>query len=224
MSVRDLPSGSIGAVEILRRLGALLARFQLRIGFWTALLIGAGVIVDATRIGWEHEAAATFSLSVFNLIAQYALTKWVLRDLTGRVAGAPRFLAFVGLGIVVSLGILVGMVLLIVPGIVLLVRWSIAVPILLSSNDQGIGDAIRRSWHETGPHFWAILLAYLAIYGPAFGFMFIGLMIEGEMRENVAGTLIFEVALSVGLVFGWLAAIAIHHALDDAAELEQVFE
>ena len=224
MSDRELPSGSITALEITRRTADLVARYPRRIAAWAAAMIGLSLAVDTTQIGWDNPGAGTFAIAVLNLIAQYGLTKSILRDLTGQVADRPRFFAYFGLGIVTTLGIVLGMIALIVPGLVLSVRWSLAVPILLSADEEGVFASIGRSWRETGPHFWAIFLVFLMIYGSMVALTFLGLAIEGEARDNLAGTVIYDVASSLGLLFGWLAALAIHHALDDVATLQGVFE
>ncbi|HST35501.1 MAG TPA: hypothetical protein VLK25_02575 [Allosphingosinicella sp.] len=221
---RALPAGSIAALEILRRTAALAGRYPLRIAGWAAVLIGFSLAVDATEIGWDNASAGNFAISVLCLIAQFGLTKSILGDLTGQVAGQPRFPAYFGLGIVTTIGIGLGTLALVIPGIVLLVRWSLAVPILLSSDEEGVFDSIGRSWRETGPHFWPIFLVFLLIYGSITGLSFLGAAIEGEMRDNLAGTIIYDAATSLGLMFGWLAAIAIHHAVDDVVALQGVFE
>ena len=224
MSDRELPTGSITALEITRRTADLAGRYPLRIAAWAAAMIGLSLAVDATQIGWDNPGTGTFAIALLNLIAQYGLTKSILHDLTGQVAERPRFFAFFGLGIVTTLGISLGTIALIIPGIVLLVRWSLAVPILLSADEEGVFKSLGRSWRETGPHFWAIFLVFLMIYGSMTALTFLGLMIEGEMRDNLAGTVIYDVASSLGLLFGWLAAIATHHALDDVVALQGVFE
>jgi uncharacterized membrane protein len=69
-----------------------------------------------------------------------------------------------GVCLLTNIGILLGFVFLIVPGIILLVRWSISVPYVISDDQIGVIEAIQRSWEETGDAFWPILLTLLIFY------------------------------------------------------------
>ncbi len=57
-------------------------------------------------------------------------------------------LRVIGLGIVVGLGTSLGLLLCIVPGILLALRWAIAVPVAVLEN-FGVGDSMSRSTHLT---------------------------------------------------------------------------
>lgn len=59
---------------------------------------------------------------------------------------------------------MLGFVCLIVPGLVLLVRWSAAVPAYLVS-DRSISGALRWSWRETRPLGAAITITWLMLLG-----------------------------------------------------------
>ncbi len=66
-------------------------------------------------------------------------------DLAGSAALSLRLLLpMIGLGIVSGLGIVLGMILLIVPGVILYLMWIVAVPVLVEER-PGIFASLRRS-------------------------------------------------------------------------------
>src|SRR5258708_7496312 len=77
----------------------------------------------------------SFAVSgIISLVAQYALVVAALRKLGVMADGdrGARIPALFGLLLVTGLATLLGVALLIVPGVILAVRWSIIVPILLA--------------------------------------------------------------------------------------------
>jgi len=78
------------------------------------------------------------------------LTGLGLRD------GNAVLAAFFGINLLAGLGIILGMILLIVPGLILAARWSAANAALLAEGD-GVNAALGRSWHMTGPSLWPII-------------------------------------------------------------------
>ena len=164
----------------------------------------------------------SFALTgVASLAAQYVLIAAALRrlGLIGDGEGAARLPAMFGLLLLTNLAILVGVVLLIVPGVILALRWSIAVPILLAERTT-IRDAMRQSWERTAGRFWPIFgvfALYTVVLVAAAG---AGVLFEG----NVAGTILANVVVNIVVVAGWYADIAIYeHGRPRTRELEEVF-
>ena len=215
--------GRISTGDILSGTADLLRRGALRAGAVMAILTAAGVMLDSGMAADSYAVTLNLLVSTAVLAMQYWLTRAILQDLRRGAFAAPRFGAFFVLGVITTVGILVGLVLLIVPGVVLMVRWSIAVPILLGSDDS-VFAALRRSWRETGPHFWPILLAFLAIYAPMILLVITGGWLEIILPGSLFGILLFNLALNGGLIAGWHAAVAIPVALGDSAGLTEVFE
>jgi Membrane domain of glycerophosphoryl diester phosphodiesterase len=58
--------------------------------------------------------------------------------------------------IATGLMVVIGFILLIVPGVILLTRFTVAIPALVIEDRSGI-EAIDRSWHLTKGHFWHVL-------------------------------------------------------------------
>ena len=101
---------------------------------------------------------------VISAIVQGALTRATISASEGRKAsfaeslstGLRVFLPLIGLSIVFAFGVGLGFVLLIVPGIILLLMWAVAVPALVVER-QGIFGALGRSSELTKGARWKIL-------------------------------------------------------------------
>jgi hypothetical protein len=61
---------------------------------------------------------------------------------------SPRLLTVVGLSIVIGIAVVIGFVFLIVPGVLLILIWSLAIPIAVLEN-KGVGDSLSRSYQLT---------------------------------------------------------------------------
>lgn len=183
-------------------------------------MTGLGTLIDS-------DPSSANNLNMLNtgltLGLQYWLTRSLLVELGHPVSGSPRGFAFIGLGIVGGLGILLGMVLLVIPGLILLVRWSISVPCLLAS-DEGVFDNLRRSWDQTAGHFWPILISFLVIYGPALGVVILGGMMMELTEQRLVGSVLMNAALSGALVAGWVASMAIFTMLNQSPTVADIFE
>lgn len=92
-----------------------------------------------------------------------ALTKASIDDLSGKgvsigsalSAGLASLLPLLGLGIIVGLGVGFGFILLIVPGVMLAMRWIVSAPTLVAER-KGVFDSMGRSAILTKGHRWAI--------------------------------------------------------------------
>ena len=101
---------------------------------------------------------------VGGVVLQGALTRASVDDLSGAgvnlsnaLSGAlVLFLPMLGLGILVALGIMLGMILLIIPGVYLALCWAVAAPTLVVER-LGVVPSMRRSTALTQGHRWPIL-------------------------------------------------------------------
>jgi hypothetical protein len=67
----------------------------------------------------------------------------------------PRLPALISAGILATLGIIVGLILLIVPGLFLLTRWAL-IPAVIVIEKRRAGDSFDRSWELTRGHGWTV--------------------------------------------------------------------
>jgi hypothetical protein len=135
-----------------------------------------------------------------------------------------KFWSYFGLGLVCSLATITGLLLLIIPGIILAVRWMPAYGYLLNKN-MGVFDALSESWSQTRPHFWAILLALVpAIVAYAVGIVIASLPVL-DISVPLAATIIVSNALIYGAsLFVTALGIATFAQLgDENSKLQQVF-
>jgi hypothetical protein len=144
---------------------------------------------------------------VIGAVVQGALTRAVVADNDGHrasfgdcVATAVRvLLPLIGVGFVFGLGVWIGMILLIVPGIIIMVMWSVAGPALVVERD-GVMMALSRSSELTSGSRWkifALFLLLLVIYGIIFGAL------------GVVGLSTLGAAAGDGLSVGYIVASAI---------------
>ncbi len=111
-------------------------------GFFWAIVVG----------GWLVSIVASFVL-------QASLTYGTIMDLNGqRVSlgealsvGLKAFLPILAIGLLYSLGVGFGLVLLIVPGVMLLTAWAVVIPACVAEN-TGIMQSFRRSNELTRGH------------------------------------------------------------------------
>jgi len=132
--------------------------------------------------------AALFIRAAANMILQGAVIYGAVTDLTGRrptfgecLATGLRFLLpLLGIAIVSTVGIFVGYLLLIVPGVILSLAWCVAAPVAVVER-KGVFESLSRSLDLTRNHRLAIL----------------GLAIVLFVAEFVMG-LVLSAALGIG--------------------------
>lgn len=107
---------------------------------------------------------------VISALVQGALTRAVAAANEGHratlgecISTAVRvLLPLIGLGILYGIGVMIGFVLLIIPGFILLLMWAVAVPALVVER-QGVFAAFRRSSELTRGARWKILGLFLVL-------------------------------------------------------------
>jgi hypothetical protein len=77
-------------------------------------------------------------------------------------AAAPFILALIGFGILFGIGVTIGFILLIVPGLILITFWSVGAPAIVV---EGIGpiDAFGRSWRLVRGDAWSVFGVLLVV-------------------------------------------------------------
>jgi hypothetical protein len=72
------------------------------------------------------------------------------------------FLPFIGMSILVGIAVGLGFLLIIIPGLVFMARWSICQPVMLVEKGK-VFDSMRKSWEMTRGNEFPIILAMLAL-------------------------------------------------------------
>jgi uncharacterized membrane protein len=163
--------------------------------------------------------------NIFSIFAQATIFITAFGFLTGSAkgitsaarAGISRFWPLVGLGILVALGVLLAAILLVVPGIILSIIWSVAFPACVVER-LGPIRSLGRSAALTKGNRWKLFGLFLLI---VFGAVVIALVAAGGLFAAGGG-----VAFGVGLyalqvIYLALAAtisVTIYHDLRIAKE------
>ncbi len=127
-------------------------------------VVGMAVLGSAADIaGIAEETGVTMGINVAGLFAGFMLTRTML-DQSGLTTGGlgRGFGAYFGLSILTGLGTVIGLVLLIVPGILLMIRWLPAFGFLMGDGDD-VSLALSSSWQRTRGHFWALFVGALPL-------------------------------------------------------------
>lgn len=105
--------------------------------------------------------AAVVGVFVVGLILYY----WLYAGMAVRSLSPSfgRFLPFFGIYILSTLGITFGLVLLLIPGLILIVRWLLVLPMVLTS-DKPAMDTFGESWSATSGHSWSIFGAIVILF------------------------------------------------------------
>lgn len=163
--------------KVMQDIINVLLRNIVPFGMMTVLLSGVPSII--TGVGGYFAATnpilglltlpVTLLRLAANPILQGALIYGSMRDLSGDRAsageclrvGASRWGSMLGLLILMGLGIGFGTLLLIVPGVLLALRWCLSGPVLIMERGRGIGDAMSRSVDLTRGNRGSIFLLLL---------------------------------------------------------------
>ena len=144
-------------------------------------------------------------------VLQVAVVRCAILDLGGRgcdvaeslVEGLKLILPLIGITILTSIAVMIGLVLLIVPGVIVYLALSVSVPVLVEER-RGVIGSMERSAELTKGSRWrifALVLLYFVVYG---------LLAAGVGAAVLAGG--FDAPLGLALleaVFGTLTALLV---------------
>lgn len=142
---------------------------------------------------------------VCSVIMQGAVTHVVVADLQGRKTTAGEglnaalraFWVLLAVGIVAGLAMMLGLILLVVPGILIFLIWLVAGPVVVAEG-VGVGRALQRSRDLTRDHrWWLLLLAVVYVVMSWIIGLIVGIAGAAATGLQVGGTLNF-VTLVVG--------------------------
>ncbi len=187
------------------------------------------VILGLTALGiaTDHSGSPgmVLGLSVLQLAGGYWLTIRLMEKGGLLPNGLDRgFGSYFGLGIVANMAVAFGLLILVIPGIILLIRWLPAYGFMFGER-LGAMQALEQSWKATKPHFTALLVAAL----PSIG-LFLVAMATSVVPEYFSGLPLivnstisnFVIYLNVGI---WtLLGLAAYSLLSvDHAGVTEVF-
>lgn len=171
--------------RVLRQAWELYTKFFLRFVLTAAIVFSVLELFSALSESSVHShhwaAAAIWGVASFLLWIvgtfwlQGALVEAVQDARDGRVDVSieelyarvrPLLPALIAAGLAATIGVAVGLVLLVVPGLVLLTRWILIVPVIVLEK-RSAGESFNRSWElvkgSSWPVLWLIVLTALAL-------------------------------------------------------------
>jgi hypothetical protein len=170
-----------------------------------AILSAAGSAVDLAP------DSATFLLTILftllTLFLETALSASALQLDPVRTAGR-NFVPVFGLSLFYGVGVSIGLFLLVVPGLVLLLRWSISLPVLLAEK-SGVMGSLRRSWELTTRR-WGLAIAISAAFVLAQGPLILLYFLTSYPAMPVPVVMAVNVYVSLLIALQWLLAVALY--------------
>jgi uncharacterized membrane protein len=191
------------------------------------VLTAVGVLTDTLGNGALIIASAT------NLVGAWFVTRTFMERESLVGDRAVGFGSVFALSLLSGIGTVLGLLLLVVPGILLLVRWIAALPILLAG-EAGATDALRQSWDLTRGNVSTILISGLVVFAPLVMVIFamVALGFEAGVADTGGATtetgllegMLTNFGISASTVAGWYLALTVYRALvGDHRRLSEVF-
>lgn len=216
------------AGQLLGTTGRLLREHAVMAVVAFVAMVAAGTAYDLAR----PNSFSNLPASIAAMVAQFALVRAMLNR-EGRLSRTSRAgLAFVGLAILSSLGVMAGFVLLIVPGVILTIRWSTAVPTLLAE-EVTVSDSLSISWQRTKGQMLPIFLAFLPALVPLLGLVGIGFMVGvaeetgGEAWATMSpltDAILTNICIHLWEIYGVFLSVAIYLGITrPQVQIEEVF-
>lgn len=217
---------------------ALIQENPVPVAFYAAVLTALAVASDYVSLNPELIAGldpmrligmgafAGLIMIAITFVAQYLLTRKFLESRGEILASDNRIWLFVGMNILMWLGLMFGFLLLIVPGLVLLTRWTCASALLVSGR-EGVVSSLGQSWEMTDGHGWPIFGGYVVLFiatvflsAAFFGGMFATDQ-PFSLLTSVGGNLVSNVASAIFVAYG----VGVYHLLNDnSAQAAVIFE
>lgn len=221
---RTVPPLTLG--ELAGKFGELCAGSALPVA---AALVGltAMYVANDQLVPLESQLRVQLPLGIIGFIVAYALTLTLLKASAapGDAAPRPRFGAYFGLGFVSGVGILLGLVLLVVPGLILASRWMIATPMLLNE-EATIGESLSESWHATANNWGKLIVAQIVVMAPLIAGMAVLFATAGEVDETVSlpVSIVSNVLLSMWSIGAVVLSVAAYRLIRPVSDgLADVF-
>lgn len=201
-------------------------RLGVRAYMWTVVLIVAGIISDLAPMDYSMPLIVGFT--IISLFAQSDIIRTDLADaylLPTELRAKPKIGPLFFVGVLYSLGVIFGAILLILPGIFIAVRWWLASPTLYAE-DVHATEAIGRSWDITKEHLQPILAAVIALALPFFAAL-AGYLYATDDYGNIGllHSIPINIMTSFATIAFWLSSSTTYSLIKgDAKRLNQIFE
>ena len=205
VSSRPLDIGKVlteGLGVLSQNFGPLFLLALLLQGVPSAVAAWGQVIGQGNPLGGVFAGLGGLASLVTVPILNGALIYGAMRGLEGEPAaledcfraGTQRWLPMLGLMIASGFLIAIGFILLVVPGVLLLLRWCVAAPVL-ALEGRGIPESMGRSADLTRDRRWSIFLLFLIYFGIQF-------VLQAVLGAVGVGYQVAGMGLGIGFPFG----------------------
>ena len=197
------------------------------------IFVLASLLLSSLAVLGVSEFSANLIEPLGSIVIGYVFLHMLLskENLAQGAMSLGNALAYLGVYIVAGIGMILGFVLLLVPGLFLAARWSLVTQLVVGE-ELSVSEALSRSWELTGPRQWTII-GYVAIV------MLIGLigatllggglatfmMAGGDVAPRSSGfSLVLNLFGSIGGAFLVASGVALYRLLAlGENEAEHVF-
>jgi hypothetical protein len=188
---------------------------------WLIVLTAAGVAADLNAHREDFFALLNLAIGCAGMVMPYAITRAVLRPILPPDQPIPSFGRYFLLSLATGLSIMLGLVLLILPGIYLAVRWSASAAAMLA-RDLDVGESMSASWRLTREYQWTILLFIVTLWLPFIAVVAVTASIDPYV-VSPASAILSNLVINLALLAGVHAGVAIYLAADGGAEIAEIF-
>jgi Membrane domain of glycerophosphoryl diester phosphodiesterase len=227
-SFSDLITATIAQISIHRTAALVYLAISVPLSALASYvgLEGAGIeTVVANGVNVASYAAVfvqvVTTIAVFG--AQFGLYEAMLQGRIG--VGFGRLLPFFGVYFLGSVGIVFGFVLFIIPGLIILTRWVLILPIVVVGEVPAM-DSFGESWRRTKGSAWPLFFVFVLLVLSAS----IVAGIAGSLSQALSGQTTIAAAIAEAVIteMGSVAVVAFgvgayRLLTDNTRELEEVF-
>ncbi len=208
--------------QLIARLSALLLDNAVPA---TIAVVGLTVLITAADLV-SSEVEALILSSVASAVGQYLL----LRNTLGRIgllAEHPNRAigSFILASILIGLGLVLGVIALVIPALILALRWTPALPLVLGAERLNATDALEEAMRRTKGQALAILPALLLTVIPNVASV---VLVITEVADEAASPLAYgaiNLLANIGVVASIYLSVAVYQeTLDPDRDVRAVFD
>jgi hypothetical protein len=167
-----------------------------------ALLVGGNLLIDQMGSKSSLTTAGILELAVQLYVMRAALEKSGLLPDNSKA----RLWAFWWMGLISTLAIMAGCVLLILPGLYLAARWFLSGPVLIAEDRSAI-ESLRESWHLTRRSAWQLVGATLVLFGGGLAVAVVPVMVLPQSAQGVSLNAAVYAVMFGAYICGWLMEV-----------------
>jgi hypothetical protein len=196
------------AGAILRDAGRLAALSRIESLGLLIILVLLGTLIDGQLVPEVTADLIAFAVAIANVAVQHRLIRLALRA-GGRTQLGSHFGRFFLLNIALTIVLLLGFALLVVPGLILSARLMASGPALIDG-DLSVRESIEESWRETATIFWPLLLLVALLWVPSTALFAMAMALQLTSGSLVADAVLLNILFNAALIFSCFVAAAVH--------------